>query len=64
MPALYPVSSSAISAIGYDGYVLTVVFHNGRAYDHPGVPPSVFQAFVTAPSLGAFYNRYIRGRFK
>ena len=38
------VSSSAIRAIGYDGSTLAVEFHNGRIYDHPGVPESVFQA--------------------
>jgi KTSC domain len=34
--------SSAIRAVDYDGYALTVEFHNGRTYDHPGVPYSVY----------------------
>jgi hypothetical protein len=55
--------SSAIHAVGYDGYTLTVEFHSGRIYDHPGVPPSVYREFRNAPSIGAYYNRYIRGRY-
>jgi hypothetical protein len=27
---LIPVNSSAIRAVGYDGYTLTVEFHSGR----------------------------------
>ncbi len=66
------VNSSAIRAVGYDGYTLTVVadgytltveFHSGRIYDHPGVPYSVYVEFMNAPSMGAYYNRYIRGRY-
>jgi hypothetical protein len=58
------VSSSAIRAIGFDGYHLGVVFRGrGRRYDHPGVPESVFIAFLSAPSKGRFYRRYIRGRY-
>jgi hypothetical protein len=36
------VRSSAIRAVGYDGYTLAVEFRSGRIYDHPGVPESVF----------------------
>jgi len=32
------VNSSAIRAVGYDGYTLTVEFRSGGIYDHPGVP--------------------------
>jgi hypothetical protein len=61
---LIPVSSSAIRAIGYDGSTLTVEFPNGRTYDHPGVPYSVYEGLMQAPSKGAFYNSYIRGRYR
>jgi hypothetical protein len=60
---LIPVSSSAIRAVGYDGYTLTVQFHNGRIYDHPGVPPWVFAELMNASSIGRYYNAYIRGRY-
>lgn len=60
------VNSSAIRAVGYDGdgYILTVEFHGGRVYDHPGVPYEVYAALMAASSKGAYYNRYIRGRYR
>ena len=61
---LMPVDSSAIRAIGYEGGILTVEFHTGRIYDHPGVPNSVLVAFWRAPSKGTYYNQNIRGRYK
>ena len=58
------VSSSAIRAIGFDGDTLTIEFNNGRIYDHPGVPYEVYAGLVAASSKGAYYNRYIRGRYR
>jgi len=60
---LTPANSTAIRAVGYDGYTLTVEFHTGRIYDHPGVPYSVYVEFMNAPSMGAYYNQFIRGRY-
>ena len=61
---LIRVNSSAIRAVGYDGYTLTVEFHSGRIYDHPGVPYSVYADLMQAHSMGAYYNAHIRGRYK
>lgn len=61
---LTKVYSSVIRAIGWAGDVLTVEFHSGRVYDHPRVPESVYLDFLAAVSKGAFYNRYIRGRYR
>jgi KTSC domain len=58
------VRSSAIRAIGFDGYTLSVEFHNGGIYDHPGVPYSVYEGLMQASSKGSFYNRYVRGRYR
>jgi hypothetical protein len=58
------VNSTAIRAIGYDGSTLTVEFHSGRIYDHPNVPYDVYVEFMNAPSLGEFYSRHIRGRYR
>jgi hypothetical protein len=63
-PTLTPVDSSAIRAVGYDGHTLTVEFHNGTTYEHPGVPHSVYIEFMRASSMGAYYNRYIRGKYR
>jgi hypothetical protein len=58
------VNSTAIRAVGYDGYTLTVEFHSGRIYDHPRVPYSVYAGLMHASSMGAYYNHYIRGRYR
>jgi hypothetical protein len=61
---LIPVSSSAINAVGYDAGTLTIEFNNGRIYDFPDVPESVFCELMSASSKGAFYNEFIRGNYK
>jgi len=58
------VNSSAIRAVGYDGYTLSVEFHNSGVYDHPGVPYEVYAGLMAASSKGAYYNRHIRGRYR
>ncbi len=63
--SLIPVNSSAIRAVGYDGYTLAIVFTTSdQVYMHPGVPAWGYQALMAAPSLGAYYNQHIRGRYK
>ena len=59
-----PVSSTALRVVSYDGHTLTVEFHSGRVYDHPGVPFAVYIGLMQASSKGAYYNRYIRGRYR
>ena len=58
---LVEVHSRAIRAVGYDGSTLTVMFHTGRIYEHPRVPYSVYVELVQASSIGAYYNRRIKG---
>ena len=58
------VNSSAIRAVGYDGHTLTVEFHSGRVYDHPNFPYDVYVEFMNASSIGQYYNRHIRGRYR
>ena len=58
------VSSSAINAVGFDGHTLTVEFHNGRTYDHPGVPDWIYRGLLNAASKGRYYNYHIRGRYR
>jgi hypothetical protein len=64
MIALIPVDSSAIRAVGYFGGILTVEFTSGRTYHHPGVPYWVFAGLLLASSKGAFYNAYVKGRYR
>ncbi len=62
---LIPVSSSAIRAVGFDGNTLAVQFHTSdTVYDHPNVPYHVYLGLMSADSMGAYYNRHIRGRYK
>lgn len=62
---LIPVESTAIRAVGYDGSTLAVQFTSSDTiYDHPNVPYDVYEAFMNAPSLGEFYSRHIRGRYR
>ena len=42
---------------------LWVTFVSGRRYLYAEVPPDVFDAFKTAPSRGAFFNREIRDHY-
>lgn len=60
---MIPANSSAIRAVGYDGHTLRIQFHSGRVYDHHGVPYSVYYGLMSASSMGAYYNRYIRERY-
>lgn len=62
---LIAVNSSSIAAVGYDGHTLAVLFHaSDTIYSHPGVPYAVYAAFMNASSMGAFYNHFIRGRYR
>lgn len=62
---LIEVHSSAIRAIGYDGRTLAVVFTTSETvYTHHGVPYAVYLGLLQAPSMGAYYNQHIRGRYQ
>ena len=58
-PAMQPVSSSNISAVGYDAESQTVYlqFMNGSTYAYKGVPEHEFENLRTAPSVGSYLNR-------
>lgn len=63
---MIPVSSSAITAIGYDAETMRmrVRFTQGHAYDFCRVPAEIFQAFLNSYSKGGFYNDHIRDRYQ
>ncbi len=62
---MIPVNSSSLCAVGYDGYHLLVQFHTSDTiYTHYGVPYSVYAGLMQASSMGAYYNRYIRGKYR
>jgi hypothetical protein len=56
------VSSSNISAIGYDPdtQILEVEFLNGSVYEYSGVPSSEYDGLMNADSKGKYFNANIR----
>lgn len=56
------VSSSNIAAVAYDSdqALLGVQFVNGTEYHYFGVPPDVYNALLGAPSVGQYFNTYVR----
>lgn len=60
------VSSSAISAIGYDATTMRmkIRFVQGSTYDFCRVPAHVFQGLLNAGSKGNYYNDHIRDRYQ
>ncbi len=60
-----PVSSSMISAIGYDEETetLEVEFVSGTVCRYHGVKQDVFEDFCAALSKGRFFNRHIRDTY-
>ena len=60
-----PVNSSNLQAVGYDAAsgILESEFKNGSIYQYTGVPGSVYQGLMTAPSHGKYHARYIRNRY-
>ena len=60
-----PVQSSNLVAVGYDAdtETLRITFHNGT-YDYFGVPLSVYQGLMNAPSHGSYHARYIKDVYR
>lgn len=59
-------TSSVIAGLEYDpaSRTLEVEFRSGRIYQYFGVPKSEYQALLKAPSLGSYFNREIRNRYR
>ncbi len=58
-------ASAVVESFDYDEakQVLRIAFNDQSVYDYRDVPPDVFQAFKSAPSVGQFFNAQIRDRF-
>ena len=59
MPEMHLVSSSSITAVGYDSdnQAVHVQFLNGTTYMYRGVPEHEFENLRTAASVGIYLNR-------
>ena len=60
------MKSSNVASVGYDpaGRQLEVTFHDGANYRYHGVPPSVHDGLLKAPSAGGFVAGKLRGKFR
>jgi hypothetical protein len=60
------LSSSVIASVGFDPstHTLDVRFHSGKNYRYFMVPASVYEALIRSESIGAFFNREIRDRYR
>jgi len=62
---MIPVSSSAISAVGYDPSTgrMKIAFTQGHTYDFCRVPQHVYEGLMRAYSKGSYYNDNIKDRY-
>lgn len=58
-----PVSSSNLASVGYQDGILEVAFKSGSVYQYTGVPKSVYEALMSAPSHGKFFAAFIRNNY-
>lgn len=58
-----PVSSSNLASVGYQDGILEVAFKSGSVYQYTGVPESVYEALMSAPSHGKFFAAFIRNNY-
>lgn len=59
------VESTTLTVVGYDESLrlLRLEFRSRAVYDYFGVPAAVHEALLSAPSIGACFNRIVRGCF-
>jgi len=62
---LTAVESTVLATVGYNEAreLLQLEFCGGAIYHYFGVPTTVQQALLAAPSKGSYFNQAIRGRF-
>lgn len=57
------VSSSDISSIGYENNTLYVRFNKGGLYSYSGVPYTVYNSLMNAPSHGKYFAAHIKNTY-
>lgn len=65
-PEMHSVDSSNVAAVGFDEaqQEIWVRFHSGDTYVYSGANETIFQELRTAPSVGSYLNRVIKGNFE
>jgi len=61
-----PVSSSNVAAVGYDSetQTLEIEFNNGGVYQYFDVSQNIYEALISAESVGKFLNGHIKGYYR
>lgn len=61
-----PVSSSNIASVGYDPntQTLEVEFNSGSIYQYFDVAQTIYEALISAESVGKFLNAQIKGYYR
>ncbi|HEY0139849.1 MAG TPA: KTSC domain-containing protein [Thermoanaerobaculia bacterium] len=61
-----PVDSSVIATVGYSpkSKLLEVEFQTGFVYQYYEVPKRVYDALMRAKSVGSYFNRFIRDKYR
>lgn len=59
------VPSTTLATVAYDAdrELLQLEFLDRTVYQYSAVPAHIHAALLRAPSKGAYFNRFIRGRF-
>jgi hypothetical protein len=59
------LDSSVVMEASYceEESLLRITFQTGRIYDYVNIPVEYFEGLTGANSVGAYYNRYIKGNF-
>ena len=60
---MIPVDSTNLESVGYENNTLYVLFHSGGLYSYDGVPYSLYQSLMSAPSKGKFLSQYIKNSY-
>lgn len=62
----FSVSSTSLRSLGYDvrRRVLEVEFLSGKIYRYFEVPGLLLLRLLAADSIGAYFNRHVRDRFR
>lgn len=60
------VSSSNVATVGYDSetQTLEIEFNNGGVYQYFDVSQDIYEALISADSVGKFLNANIKGYYR
>lgn len=59
---MQPVESSNLAAVGYNSnnQTLRIRFNDGSLYEYSGVPNSIYNGLLSAPSKGRYFDQNIK----